>query len=45
MLKKEIPKKEFENTELIKGQIKDDNKELFDSLSKDTGDKYLEEKN
>lgn len=44
MIEKKIPSKEFENTELIKEQIKKDNKELFGKISKDAGEKYLEEK-
>lgn len=43
-IKQKIPTKEFENTELIKEQIKKDNKELFEKISKDASEKYLEEK-
>ena len=43
-IKQKRPTKEFENTELIKEQIKKDNKELFEKISKDASEKYLEEK-
>lgn len=43
-IKQKIPAKEFENTKLIKEEIKKDNKELFEKISKDAGEKYLEEK-
>lgn len=43
-IRQKIPTKEFENTELIKEQIKKDNKELFEKISKDASEKYLEEK-
>lgn len=43
-IKQKIPTKEFENTKLIKEEIKKDNKELFEKISKDAGEKYLEEK-
>lgn len=43
-IKQKIPTKEFENTELIKEQIKKDNKELFEKISEDASEKYLEEK-
>lgn len=43
-IKQKIPTKEFENTKLIKGEIKKDNKELFEKITKDAGEKYLEEK-
>ena len=43
-IKQEIPTKEFENTKLIKEQIKKDNKELFERISKDAGEKYLKER-
>ena len=43
-IKQKIPQKEFENTELIKEQIKKDNQELFEKISEDAGEKYLEEK-
>ena len=42
-IKQKIPTKEFENTKLIKEEIKKDNKELFEKISKDAGEKYLEE--
>ena len=44
MIEQKIPAKEFENTKLIKEQIKKDNKELFGKISKAAGEKYLEEK-
>lgn len=43
-IKKEIPVKEFENTNLIKKKIKEDNKELLEKMSEETIEKYLEEK-
>lgn len=43
-IKQKIPTKEFENTKLIKEEIKKDNKELFEKISKDAGEKYLDEK-
>lgn len=42
-IKQKTPTKEFENTKLIKEEIKKDNKELFEKISKDAGEKYLEE--
>ena len=44
MVEEKIPEGEFKNTELVKEQIKEDNKELFEKISKDAGKKYLEEK-
>lgn len=43
-IKQKIPVKEFEHTNLIKEEIKKENKELFKKLSKDASEKYLEEK-
>ena len=43
-IKQEIPTKEFENTKLIKEQIKKDNKEWFERIPKDAGEKYLKER-
>ena len=43
-IKKEIPVKEFENTNLIKKKIKEYNKELLEKMSEETIEKYLEEK-
>ena len=44
MIEKKIPESEFENTKFIKEQIKKDNKELFEKISKAAGEEYLEEK-
>lgn len=43
-LKKEIPAKEFQNTNLIKKKIKEDNKDLLEKMPEKTIEKYLEEK-
>ena len=43
-IKLEIPAREFENTKLIREQIKEDNKELLEKISKDAGKKYIDEK-
>lgn len=43
-IKKEIPVKEFENTNFIKKKIKENNKELLEKMSEETIEKYLEEK-
>ena len=43
-IKLEIPAREFENTKLIREQIKEDNKELLGKISKDAGKKYIDEK-
>lgn len=42
-IKQKIPAEEFENTNLIKEEIKKENKELFEKISGDAGEKYLEE--
>ncbi len=43
-IKLEIPAREFENTKLIREQIKEDNKELLGKISKDACKKYIDEK-
>lgn len=42
LMSQEIPEKEFENTNYIKNRIKEENKELFEKLSKDGTEKYLD---
>ena len=39
-----IPEKEFENTNLIKNKITEDNDEILKAISKDSREKYLDEK-
>lgn len=43
-IKQKIPAKEFENTNLIKRKIENDNKDLLKKISEEASEKYLEEK-
>lgn len=43
-IKQKIPAKEFENTNLIKKKIENDNKDLLKKISEEASEKYLEEK-
>lgn len=43
-IKLEIPAREFENTKLIREKIKEDNIDLLEKISKDAGNKYIDEK-
>lgn len=43
-IKQKMPAKEFVNTNLIKQKIRSNNKDLLKEISKDTSEKYLEEK-
>jgi|GEM_PF-4372065 hypothetical protein len=43
-VKQKIPAKEFENTNLIKRKIENDNKDLLKKISEEASEKYLEEK-
>lgn len=44
LMSQEIPEEEFEKTNYIKNRIKEENKELFEKLSKDGTEKYLDER-